>query len=104
MTFLVALSVQGGTGIHGPPWTGTDRSESVRDVQDFVGPGPVRYLQIFLVPGPVRSQGSKFFLVLVWFGPVQVLKLLFVLVRSEIPGLGPGLIGFDRWISEGKCK
>ena len=67
--FLNALSVLGGTGIHGPPWTGTDRSESVRDVQDFVGPGPVRYLEIFLDPGPVRSQDSKFFLVLVWSGP-----------------------------------
>ena len=29
-------------GIHGPPRTGTDRSESVRDFQNFSGPGPVR--------------------------------------------------------------
>ena len=30
------------------PDPGTDRSESVRDFQNFVGPGPVRDLEIFL--------------------------------------------------------
>ena len=79
--FLNVLSVLGGTGIHGPPWTGTDRSESVRDVQDFVGPGPVRYLEnfscswsgsvpgfeIFLGPGLVRSRFWNFYSS--WFGP-----------------------------------
>ena len=42
--------------IHGPSGPGTDRSESVRDFQNFVGSGPVRY-HIW-----------KFFLVLVWSG------------------------------------
>ena len=65
---------------------------------------------------PVRSDIWKFFLFLVrfgprvqnfawsWSGPVQVLKLLFVLVRSEIPGFGSGSIGFGRWIREGNAS
>ena len=40
-------------GIHGPPGPVTNRSDSVRDFQNFVGPGPVRDLEIFLGPGPV---------------------------------------------------
>ena len=45
------------SGINGPPDPGTDRSESVRNFQKFVGPGPVRsrVLQFFSVlvrPGP----------------------------------------------------
>ena len=30
----------GWPGIHGPPGPGTDRSESVRDLEFFLGPGP----------------------------------------------------------------
>ena len=59
-------------GIHGPPCPVTDRSESARDFQNFVGLGPVRDLEIFIGPGQVRtvrSQVSKFFLVLVRTGP-----------------------------------
>ena len=46
-------------GINGPP------EKSVRDFQNFVGPGPVTGFEIFLASGPVRSQITKFFLVLV---------------------------------------
>ena len=51
--------VQGylGPGIYGQPGPGTDRSESVRDFQNFVG------------PGSVRSEILKFFWVLVRSGP-----------------------------------
>ena len=41
------------TGSHGPPGPGSDRNESVRDFQNFVGPGPIRYLEIFRGPNPV---------------------------------------------------
>ena len=41
------------TGIHGPEGPGTDRSESVRDFQNFVGPGLVWDLEIFIGRGPV---------------------------------------------------
>ena len=47
------------SGIHGPPSPETDRSESVRDFQNFVG------------PGPVRSQALKRFSVLVRDQPDQ---------------------------------
>ena len=39
-SLLASLWVR--SGIHGPPGPGTDESESVRDFQNFVGPGPVR--------------------------------------------------------------
>ena len=49
--------------VQGPTRSWTDKSESVRDFQNFVGPGPVRYLEILSVL--VRSQVLKFVLVLV---------------------------------------
>ena len=33
----------------------TDRSELLQDLQNFVGPGPVRDLEMFFGAGPVRS-------------------------------------------------
>ena len=54
---LGRLSLSLVTGIHGPPGPGTDQFELVRD------------LQIFLGPGPVRSEGSTFLLVPVRSGP-----------------------------------
>ena len=50
--FLLSFS----SGMHGPPGPGTDRSESIRDFQNFGGPGAVRDLEIFLGPGALRSQ------------------------------------------------
>ena len=47
----VVLQLQ---GIHGPPGPGTDRSESVRDFQNFVGPGSVRD-QPVLIRGSLTS-------------------------------------------------
>ena len=43
-------------GIHEPPGPGTDRSELVRDLEIFLGPGPVPGFEIFLGPGSVRSE------------------------------------------------
>ena len=53
----------------GSPGPGTDRSESVQDFQNCVGPGPVRDLEIFLGPGPSWSVISKIFSVLIRTGP-----------------------------------
>ena len=39
-------------GIHGPSGQGTDRSGSVRDFQNFSGPGPVLGFEILPGPGP----------------------------------------------------
>ena len=101
-------------GIHGPSGQGTDRSGSVRDFQNFVG--PVRDLEIFLGSGSIRSQVKK-----ICLGPStvwsQVLKFFSVLVRfgpwfrnfswswSELvldfynfSGPGPGPTGFGLWI------
>ena len=55
------------SGIHRPPGPGTDRSESVQDSHNFVGPGPVRNLEIVLGPGPVPA--LIFFSVPIRIGP-----------------------------------
>ena len=73
-------------GIHGPPGPGTYRSESVRDFQNFVGPGPVPGFEIFLGSGPSWSGISKIASVMVRAGP-GFLKFS----RSwSGPVLGPG--------------
>ena len=46
---LGRASLASPAGIHGPPDPGTDRSESVQDFQNFVGPGPVPSFEIFSV-------------------------------------------------------
>ena len=98
--FLNALSVLGGTGIHGPPCTGTDRSESIFKILSVLVRSDIWKSFLFLVRfGPTVRKFSWS-----WSGPVQVLKLLFVLVQSEIPGFGPGPIGFGRWIREGNAS
>ena len=42
------------------PDPGTNRSESVRDFQNFVGPGPVQDFRIVLGSGPIRSGTNRF--------------------------------------------
>ena len=44
--------------VYEPPDPGTDQSESKRDFENFVGPGPVRDLEILQLridPGPAGS-------------------------------------------------
>ena len=35
---------------------GADRSESIQDFQNMVGPGPIRDFEVFLSTGPVQSK------------------------------------------------
>ena len=68
------------TEIHGPPGTETDRSESVRDLQFFLDPGPVRVDSIFNLFGPGPC----------WSEIFSVLVLDFLNFLSRGPVLGPG--------------
>ena len=56
-----------GPEIYGPPGPGTDWSEPVRDIQDFVGPGSIRS---------------------------EILEFFWVLVRS-VQGFGPWIPACD---------
>ena len=69
-------------GIHGRPGPGTDRSESVRDFQNFDGPGSVQSqaLKIFSVLVRTVPRFPKFF----QYGPV----------RTRTEPLSPGQTGF----------
>ena len=66
-------------GIHGPPGPGTDRSDTVRDFQNFV------------CPHSVRSEISQIFSVLVRAGSG---------FRIRTKPLGPGPTGFGPWIPD----
>ena len=71
--------------IYGLPGPETSRSESVRDFQIFVGPGPVRDLEFLSVLVRAGTGFLKFFRF--WSGP-----------RTRTESLGPGPIGFGPWI------
>ena len=78
------------TEIHGPPGTETDRSESVRDLQFFLDPGPVRADSIFNLFGPGPCWSEIF--------SVLVLDFLNFLSRGPVLGLDPRPTGFGLWI------
>ena len=83
------------SGIHGPRGPGTDRSESVRDFQNFGG------------PGPVWSRVLKFFSVLVPFGPK--FRNFSWSWSGSVPSfgifLGPGPVpGFEIFLGPGPVR
>ena len=71
----------------------TNRSELVRDFQNFGGPSPVRDFEIFLGPGPSWSEISKIVSVLVQTGS-----------RTLAESLGPGTTGLGPWIPDWENK